>query len=352
MKLSDFAHSKYKLIVNKKMLPINEISYSNYELWNEVYQYAKSNFTKVEPEPSLAFPNGRYRGVFRYMVAHINQSHELVFCCSSGCYRFIIQPSKKQGNTVSGRKSVLELYKIMDKYNIDMSKYACTNGIKIKQEISMPHIKLLSQAFSNKHLRHCYHLDFHSSYASRIVEAIPELREVYEELYYQRKENNDLFKHVLTNSIGCFQSPYCPDYKDRRKSNPYMFAELSKIAVNGTRRKVEEYIEKLNNAGMIPLLTNTDGIWYYSNKGPFHDEDEGEGLCKWCNDHLDCDLLIASVGAYQYLENGVCHTVVRGTTTLDQIKSRTDWEFGDIYKINGKQYFYFDEEKGIVEDYE
>lgn len=354
MKLKEFAHSEYKIIVNKKTIPVVEIPYSNYQLWNELYFYAKKNFMRVEPTKSLAMPNGNLKGHYRYMVTHNNQSHELVIVCGSGCYRFLIQPSKLKGNTVSGRKSVIELYKIMDEYNIDFSKYACLSsqeGLKIKQEIESPIIEVSHKMYLNKIWDHVYHLDFNSSYASRIAEVFPELREVYEKLYEKRKDNNDYFKHVLTNSIGCFQSSYCPDYNDRRRAKPYQFAKLSKIAINGTAGKVRIYSNKLIQSGRLPLLKNTDGIWYYSDKGPYHDKNEGTGLGQWKNDHLDCMFLMTSAGSYQYVENGVCKTVLRGTSNLDKIKQREDWEFGDIQRLNGRAYYFFNEEKGIVEDY-
>ena len=102
---------------------------------------------------------------------------------------------------------------------------------------------------------------------------------------------------------------------------------------------------------MIPVLTNVDGIWYYSNKGPYHDNEEGTELCQWKNDHLDCKFLMTSRGSYQYVENGVCKTVLRGTTNLDKVKKREDWAFGDIRRLNGKAFYEFDEEKVIIEDY-
>lgn len=351
MKLTEFEHIKYKVEVNKKQIPIVEIPYSNYQVWNDLYAYAKKHFVKVDPLPSGAFPNGAYKGYFRYMIYHVNQSHELVICCSHGCYRFIIQPSKQVTNTVSGRQSVLELYKVMDEYGIDFGKYACSDGKKVKETIVKPHIQLMKQDLLRKRIHHCYHLDLNSSYASRVAEAYPELKPILEELYAKRKEDNNHFKHVLTNSIGCFQSQYCPSWEERRKVKPYAFANLSKIAVNGTREKVDYYCKKLVETGMIPLLSNIDGIWYYSSKGAYHDETEGTSLCQYKNDHCDCDLLIASVGSYQYIEDGKCHTCMRGSSALDQVKNREDWEFGDILNANGKLNYSFDEEKGIVENY-
>ena len=55
-----------------------------------------------------------------------------------------------------------------------------------------------------------------------------------------------------------------------------------------------------------------------------------------------------SKGAYQFIEDNVCHTVVRGTTVLDKEKSREEWKFGEIFDQVLMEYYAFDEEKGVV----
>ena len=54
-------------------------------------------------------------------------------------------------------------------------------------------------------------------------------------------------------------------------------------------------------------------------------------------------------GAYQYVENGKCHTVVRGLCNLDAIEpDREKWNFGDILNIKNMFTYRFDEEKGVI----
>ena len=351
MKLTQFKHIPYTFDLNKKMIPAIELTYDQINLFNKVYQYARKNYLKVNPTPSLGLPNGPDKYRFRYMVVNHNQSIELVIVCAYGCYRFLVQPKKLKGNTIPGRKAVLELYKMFDKHNIEFGKFRCSNGLKIKEEIEKPLCMTTNPIYYCKVLENMYHLDFNSSYASRIIEAYPELKPAYEELYKKRKDNNDRFKHVLTNSVGCFQSMYCPDWDNRRKVIPYMFANLSKIAINNTRKKVLEMVDKLKANKMIPILTNVDGIWYMSKNGPYHDKDEGEELGQWKTDHSNCKFLMTSVGCYQYLENGKCKTVLRGLTSLDKTKTRDNWEFGDIMNITSDVVYEFNEEKGIIEKY-
>ena len=107
-------------------------------------------------------------------------------------------------------------------------------------------------------------------------------------------------------------------------------------------------IAKLELNGRIPLLTNTDGIWYYSDLGPYHDNNEGDKLGNWQNDHNNCKFLMTSEGAYQYEENNVCYSVVRGLCNLDLVEpDRTKWKFGDILNLNNVYTFKFNFIKGV-----
>ena len=121
---------------------------------------------------------------------------------------------------------------------------------------------------------------------------------------FDLKSNEKYFyKHVLTNIIGCFQSNYCIDWFTRHKIAPYQFAGLAKTAINGTKEMVQKMIDKLRKKGFVPLLSNTDGVWYYSNDGElYHDSNEGDDLCNWHHDHIDCEFLMLSTGKYQYIE--------------------------------------------------
>ena len=350
MRLTSYKHIEYCLKPNKNKIPLNSFTFENLDEFNEIYKYAKNNFALVKPTKSQGISVKKGEKFFeRYFVIKGNQCFELVIVCYEGCYRFLLK-NKKDGkdNTITGQQSCRSIYNWCDKYNIDLSKYASDDGIEEKKLIESPHIKVLQPLMLRKRVHNVYHMDFRSSYASRISEAYPELKPMYDDIFSHRKENNGYYKHILTNSIGCWQSPYCVDYKTRHKVHPYQFAKLSRIAINGTRAKVEEMIKKLERRGMTPILTNTDGIWYYSDKGAYHDKDEGENLGQWQNDHINCDFLMTSAGAYQYVEDGVCHSVVRGICNLDANEPNRDkWQFGDILNIKELSAYIFDEERGV-----
>ena len=353
MILTKYKHKEFTLRPNKKMIPINYFTFAQVNEFNKVYQYAKRNFELVKPTKSQGISNvTKERFTERYFVVKGNERFELVIVCADGCYRFVIKNPVKPENTVSGTQSCREIYKQAEKYGIDFNAYSVEDGTEEKKMIQKPHIEVLDTFFLGKELSgNVHHIDLNSSYASRLCEEFPELTPIYEELYAKRKLDNNYFKHVMTNSIGCWQSEFCVDSKDHRTTKPYQFAKLSRVAVNGTRKKIEEFLVKLIAAKKRPLLTNTDGIWYYGNK--YHDSDEGFDLCQWKHDHSNCKFLMVSVGAYQYEENGVCHTVVRGICNLDAIEpDRTKWKFGDIKKIKNIVSYKFDEEIGVVKNEE
>ena len=360
MNLTKYKHIPFCWKPNLKLIPINEFkgfSDDNVKRWNKIYNYCKKNFMLVEPTRSGGISvSPKYNKHFRYFVLLKVQSFELVVLCDQGCYRFVIKNGKeKDKDAVTGRQACNTLYKFADNYGIDMTKYISDpiSGEQIKQEIEPPHIKCMKPMFLCSKLKHVYHLDLNSAYASCICEEYPELKPMYDHIYSLRHENDGKYKKVLTNSIGCWQSEYCTDYISRHKAVKYQFAKLSKIAINGTRNKILNLLDKLRAKGCMPILTNTDGIWYVSYNGPYHDKNEGVNLGEWKTDHKDCDFLMTSTGSYQYVENGKCKTVVRGKTALDFTKpNRDDWEFGDILNIDGILVYKFDNEKGVYSTYE
>lgn len=326
------------------------MTFEQREEFNRIYRFCKKHFMKVNPTKSQGISvKVSERLHERYFVVKGNERFELVIICLEGCYRFLLQNKKKEGNTISGQKACREIYKAAEEYNIDLSKYISTDGLGEKKQIERPHIEVMCKLALGKVFHNCYHIDFKSSYASRICEAYPELKPMYQSLFDKRKDDDGYFKHVLTNSIGAFQSKFCVDYFSKRNIAPYQFAGLSKVAINGTRSKIIKMIAKLRGRGMVPLLTNTDGIWYYSEKGPYHGQGEGNNLGDWQNDHQNCDFLMLSAGKYQYVENGVCHSVVRGLCDLDSKEpDRSKWKFGDIKLCGSLHTFIFDEEQGVV----
>lgn len=349
MNLKNYQHLNFTHKPNKLQMKPIELAFTDMDEFNKVYKYCKENFMKVEPTKSGSMPyNNKVKLHSRYMIIQSKTKIELTIVCFQGCYRFIIGNKRdEEKNPVSGRKAVRAIYDKAKELNIDLAKYAVSSeeGAQIKTEIVSPAIQeycIPGRVYTNVH-----HLDLNSSYASRISEVYPELKPLFENMYSQRHNNDGYYKHVLTNSIGCWQSEFCVDiFSNRAQSKPYQFANLSKIAVNNTRALIETYIDKLNKAGRKVLLTNTDGIWYQGDI--YTDENTGPNLCQWKNDHTNCKFIMKSRGAYQFVENNICKTVVRGTTLLDKEKAREDWTFGEIFNNIIMEYYAFDEAEGVV----
>lgn len=354
MELEKYKHKKWSYSPNKKDMPINFFNPEKKEEFNNLFFFIRDHYTYVEPTRSGGITyHPRYKDMFRYTVIRSKSRFEIILVCDKGCFRFQFGIPKSDNNTVSGREALREIYKTSKLLNIDLTPYLTTpeEGLNIKGTILKPCIKefcLKGKPYAE--FENVHHLDFHSSYWSRIVEEKPELRPIAQYHYDKRHERDEYNKHVLTNSVGCMQSEYCIDYDDENtvKSSPYQLATLAKIGVDGTRHIVEEYLLKLIINNRKPLLANTDGIWYQGEL--YHDENEGTNLCQWSNDHVNCKLLVKSKGAYQYVENGKCTTVVRGETNYDAYVKRDDWQYGDILRSDLYiKRWDFTFEKGVVE---
>lgn len=236
---------------------------------------------------------------------------------------------------VFGSNAYSKFRNTCEKYGINLDDFAITNGEEIKQEFENVMIDLVD-AKVNKVYYGVHHIDFNSSHISGMVEAFPELRPPFEEIYNKRKENAD-YKSVLTHTWGYFQS----------KIIGYKFAHISKAGLDYTNRRMREMTQKLRESGRSVLMWNTDGIWYQGDV--YHDEGEGKQLGQWKNDYTDCMWRAASKGKYEFADSeGNYHPVVRGRTRLDKVKERDDWEWGDIYDVRAQVVEYVWTEDGIT----
>ena len=99
MKLTDFKHVSYQLKPNKNKIPVNNFTFEQLDEFNEIYQYAKDNFTKVAHTQSQGISYKISERMHeRYFVVKGNQRFELVIICAEGCYRFLLQNKKAKDN--------------------------------------------------------------------------------------------------------------------------------------------------------------------------------------------------------------------------------------------------------------
>lgn len=221
---------------------------------------------------------------------------------------------------------------------VNLNDYKIDNGLDVKKEIPNPlismkyHMKLEDEPIKNVH-----HIDFHNSYPAGLCNTHPEFKKIIEPMYKLRRLKPE-FKFVLNCVIGCMQSP-----KHQWKAQ---WAHLSRDAIRDNNTRVSLLAKLIELSGGEIIGFNTDGIWY-KRPVPYHGANEGSNLGQWENDHTNCLFRSKSDGAYEFIENGQYHAVVRGETTLDRVKNRDNWEWGDIYKGDIIT-FKFDEKEGII----
>lgn len=236
--------------------------------------------------------------------------------------------------TEDGRKMKINgktaFYKFKDlclKHKIDLQDYMELDTDKAKQNkeaIEPPYIRFFDPLTEvdviDTSLPNCHHIDYHSSYMTGLVNRYPEFKEVVEEIYAKRKSDNLYYKAILNMTQGYMQSDLCQ----------LKWAHLSKAMIEDNNRRLDYLTECLIKSGRRVILYNTDGIWYQGEL--YHGPGEGDGIGTWHNDHEYCLLRIKSEGAYEFMEKGKYYPVVRGLTTLDRVKDRKKWVWGDIYK--------------------
>lgn len=229
-------------------------------------------------------------------------------------------------NVVYGRQAYRMFIDQCRHNRIDLEKeFAIKNigyAFAIKKTIPIPPV-WVDKKYIDQELDNVHHIDLNSSYMSGIYRDFPILRPVIQYFYDGRKEHPE-FKSVLNATTGFFQSRGCN----------YKYSQLAKSAITFNNDYLNYLTKQLEKTGRKVIAKNTDGIWYQGEI--YHDQFEGHNLKQYKNDHINCKIRFKSAGVYEYLENGKYHPVVRGKTPLDDIKPRTEWNWGDIYSEDTK----------------
>lgn len=254
-------------------------------------------------------------------------------------YLFVFRLGRPQlEDYISGWRAFQIFSNKCSEFGIDIYSYQIENGLEVKEDIPNP---LIFMKFKDKTFKKVNHIDFHSSYPAGLVNTHPEFRPVVEYFYEKRKED-PVNKGVLNCTIGFMQSVKCCKAR---------WAHLSKDAITDNLKRIQNLAAKLALSGHLILGYNTDGIWYQGEL--YHGEGEGDKLGEWSNDHINCQFRAKSDGAYEFIENGKYTPVLRGFCNYDTIKSRDNWEWGDIYKADCKILNYtFNPERGVELDEE
>lgn len=327
MNLSNYKHAEPTLKPNFVLIPVNNIKLDDkgVEEFNEIYQYVLNNdFKELVRTPSggISINRNSLRGK-RFDLQYTKSVIELTIKYYDGYYRFQVGYSKENTKDgISGHRAYIELYNVLKKFNLSLEPYGVDkeDGLRIKQEIPKPLIKVVNERYLGRTFTNAHHLDLNASYWSGIVNAHPELKPAIEYIYQKTKKNKPVYKAILTHSYGYFQS----------SKVGYRYSQLSKDAVVYNNEYIRYLAEQLTTSGRRVIAFNTDGIWYDGEV--YHDKFEGDGLGLWKNDHVNCTLRFKSHGCYEYIEDNTYHPVFRGTSSYERTVPRDEWQWGDIYK--------------------
>ena len=370
--LSQFENVKLKKI-NYYSIPVTALNFTeeHVEVFNSIVSWLEGmEFFKIVRTPSGGICTDKGKGAYwpAFDVRKKPTGVELTIISNAyGCYRIQMRNSssdlfEENKMKINGKTAFYKFKDVCKQFNIDLKDYMETDKEKCKQ--NKESIEDAKVCFTNmmientmlhgnkgkpSTLNNMFHIDFHSSYMSGLVNTHHEFKDVVNHIYEKRKEDNGYYKAILNMTQGYMQSYLCG----------CRWAHLSRDMIHDNNRRIDELTKDLRDSGMRPILYNTDGIWYYSPSGkPYHGKGEGKGIGTWENDHLNCKFRCKSKGCYEYIEDGIYHPVVRGLTKYDKIKpDRTTWEWGDIFKeetdiitfkLKGNYLYMDDELKGVT----
>ena len=341
--LNQYSNDTYKVqgtkynqySTNPVNLGFNEVDIN---IFNIIYKYLKSSDLNALIRTKSGAIKKCFNNRYSWDEVHTKSSARLTIIVDGKVWVFRVGTIKEKEDQMPPWKAWNMFEDCCEKNGINLNDYKINNGLEVKKEIPNPlicmkyHMKETDEPIYNVH-----HIDFHNSYPSGLVNKHPEFRKVVEPMYKLRKVKPE-FKFVLNCVVGCMQST-----KHRWNAQ---WAHLAKDAIMDNNYRVTFLAKLIELSGGEILGFNTDGIWYKRDT-PYHGAGEGPNLGQWQNDHVNCAFRSKSDGAYEFAENGRYYPVVRGETTLDRVRDRDKWDWGDIYK-GDLITFKFDEKEGII----
>lgn len=318
--------------INYLKIPVTKVSLERYNTlvryFNDLYEKGKitraflhTNSNGISMASKNMFNNFNCYEVFQY-----RWGAELCFVISEGMARVQIEKGQvpdDRRNIMTGRRAFTRFKKELLKDGIDIKKYYINNGKKVKETIEKPLCKMFNNIFINRTFENAYHLDINSAYPSQMVEMFPEWSKTIQRIYDKRKQK-EVYKCILNYTYGFFQSMHFGA----------KLANVSKYCIENTNKKLIDLALKLQKAGCIILSYNVDGIWFICKNEEviniLKESSSGElGMFKL--DHSNCKIRFKGPKAYEFIEDGEFNVKYSGYTTLDRIKPRSMWQWGDIF---------------------
>ena len=311
--------------------------------FNEIYAECRDSLNEMVTTASGSISvasNNLIGNYYSYSIWQTGAGTSLLVVAGDFGFQLTIGAKAKK-DTITGNKAYAIFRKVCAKHGINLDSYKVSKeeGLAAKEEIKKPLISF-DPSIWGKSLSNCHHIDYHSSYASGLVNTHPEFYAPIKEMYDERKTKT-VYKQVLTNTIGYMQSKWIG----------YSLAPLTRDAMNDNYQRIVSLSKRLRDSGRRVIGYNTDGIWYQGEV--FHDVDEGTDIGTWANDKHAALFRAWSDGAYEFLDNDFkCHVVLRGLCQYDKIEpDREKWQWGDMRNKGGKAIvFAWDDNKGFVEE--
>lgn len=256
---------------------------------------------------------------------------ELLYNCAFQLrvqFRHLKCDIKGHGRGLTGSQSFRAFNDVCKEFGIDLMDYWSMDNAKLKKDIESP-IRWLNDKYRDKELTGVYHIDGNNMWFGQMIKQFPELSAPVLKLYREKVETTDLdrkqdIKDIFTHALGYCQSESC-----KLKAG---LSQLAKAGVNGCNAEIKRLLKYY---GDRVIAINTDGIWLKGKPNPMH---LGKGIGEFKLDHANCRFRAISANKYEFMDNGEYHAVVSGLTGLDKIKSRDQWEWGDIYSTKCKVY--------------
>lgn len=333
--------------VNFLKIPVTvfDINEGGAEEWNEIYKLHKSleYATPIVRTESggISIDRKDFTPPSWDVIEH-SSCLELTSLMLNGMRRFQFrQDIKSDVTAMGGRKAITLFSRHLKRISgISLKDYKISDGMRIRKEVPKYLIQVNKQFIHEssfiedaKTFHHVHHADFHQSFPAGLANTHPEFRDTIEYFYTRRKKHPE-YKGALNSLIGIMWSP---------SFQRACYANLARDAISDNNCRVLNLTKHLEDSGRIPLLWNTDGVWYMGDV--YHGQGEGSGIGQWENDHVDCTFRVKSRGAYEFIENGIYHSVVRGIRKEEQ----AGWKWGDIFSPHTRKqkYFEFNVEEGI-----
>lgn len=358
---------------NKIKCPVNKFKPCSDDVirFNTVYQLVK-DFEEIKATASGSVSK---KSLPTFGICHIVSSNsvEIVVKCGKRWYRLIFKNYYvlDDGSIIEGRKAFNSFKKEVKNQGGDLDKLSIPNGKQVKASIMQESDNELDKngrrkcfdiwlnpEFEGRTVYNAHHVDINSAFMAGIAqnyghELDGALGRAIHKVYSERKlpQRRALYKAILNCSQGFMQSRWC-----NINGHGYALAHLSKSGIEFCYDKLQKIKKLFIKLGYDLIATNTDGVWVVSNTWRSREELErllgcSDELGKFRFDHFGCKLRYKSAGAYEFVEDGVYHAVVRGKTKLDSIKPRDKWNWGDIYQEDANIIGYkFIKGVGVVAD--